>query len=362
MKKHILTFILLFFLLAALICCVSCQNGATETSAPANPAADNSVETPAHEHSFGEWSVVEAATCTEDGSETRKCSCGETETRTIPAAGHEYVNGVCTVCGDKLVSEGLSFTLNEDGAGYSVSGIGTCKDTELFIPDVYEGKPVTSIAGSAFEDCEKLVSVTIPGSVTIIGNKAFSGCAGLTQVTIPEGVISIGKFAFCDCAGLTEVTIPASVDSIGEAAFANCSGIAALSVSAGNQKYSSAGNCIIETAAGILTAGCGASVIPTDGSVTSIGGWAFSGFSGITDLTIPESVTLIGECAFFRCTRLASVTIPQSVTAIGDNAFGSCSRLQTVRYAGSEEQWFGISLGESNDPLTDAERICGYMP
>ncbi|MBQ9706432.1 MAG: hypothetical protein IJV78_00890 [Clostridia bacterium] len=43
-----------------------------------------------HEHSFGDWQVETAATCTADGVEARTCSCGEKETRPISATGHVY--------------------------------------------------------------------------------------------------------------------------------------------------------------------------------------------------------------------------------------------------------------------------------
>lgn len=52
-----------------------------------------------HTHSFGEWTVTKAATCTEPGEQTRTCECGYSETQVIPATGHDYVNGVCTNCG-----------------------------------------------------------------------------------------------------------------------------------------------------------------------------------------------------------------------------------------------------------------------
>ena len=43
------------------------------------------------EHSYGEWSVVKEATCTEKGVEHRLCSiCGAEETREIEALGHEF--------------------------------------------------------------------------------------------------------------------------------------------------------------------------------------------------------------------------------------------------------------------------------
>ena len=61
----------------------------------------NDVVCTAHEHTFGEWVVTTQPTCTQDGLETRTCSaCGEVETRVIPATGHDYKDGKCTVCGE----------------------------------------------------------------------------------------------------------------------------------------------------------------------------------------------------------------------------------------------------------------------
>ena len=51
------------------------------------------------EHTFGD-PVVEDATCTKDGSSTKTCTkCGATEVEVIESEGHNYVDGVCTVCG-----------------------------------------------------------------------------------------------------------------------------------------------------------------------------------------------------------------------------------------------------------------------
>ena len=70
-----------------------------------------------HEHSFGEWTVTTAPTCTEDGVESRGCFCGEMKTRPVEKTGHkwgewetvkkptDYLSGrkerVCSVCGEK---------------------------------------------------------------------------------------------------------------------------------------------------------------------------------------------------------------------------------------------------------------------
>ena len=56
-------------------------------------------------HSFGPWQVTTAATCTTDGSQTHSCTvCGESQTQSIPAYGHNYQNGVCSNCGERNTS------------------------------------------------------------------------------------------------------------------------------------------------------------------------------------------------------------------------------------------------------------------
>ncbi len=57
-----------------------------------------------HTHAFGTWTVTTPATCTASGAETRKCACGETETRLLPATGHTDANkdGKCDLCGQTL--------------------------------------------------------------------------------------------------------------------------------------------------------------------------------------------------------------------------------------------------------------------
>ena len=216
-----------------------------------------------------------------------------------------------------------------------------------------------SIADFAFSGCTGLTSITIPDSVTSIGDFAFSGCTGLTSITIPDSVTSIGDGAFRDCSGLTSITIPNSVTSIGDSAFSSCTGLTSIIVDKGNTKYRSAGNCLIETATKTLILGCKTSVIPTDGSVTSIGPEAFAYCSGLTNVTIGNGVTSIGYKAFYDCSGLTSIVIPNSVTSIGQSAFDGCGNL-TVFYEGTEEQWKAISIGSYNSSLTRATRVYNY--
>ena len=192
----------------------------------------------------------------------------------------------------------------------------------------YYGNSTSSTTYSTYYIPSSLKSVTITGGNILYG--AFSGCKGLTSGTIGNGVTSIGRDAFYDCTGLTSVTIGKGVTSIGELAFRDCSRLTSITVEEGNTKYHSSGNCLIETASKTLILGCKTSVIPNDGSVTSIGGSAFYNCTGLKSVTIGNSVTSIGDSAFFGCTGLTSVTIGNSVTSIGYRSFGDCSKLTSI--------------------------------
>ena len=194
---------------------------------------------------------------------------------------------------------------------------------------------VTTIGYGAFSGCTGLTEVTIPNSVKTIGIDAFRGCTGLTEVTIPNSVTTIGNSAFSGCTGLTEVAIGNSVTTIGEYAFSMCWGLNSIVVNSGNTKYDSRNNCnaIIETATNTLISGCKTTIIPN--SVTTIGNSAFSGCTGLTEVTIPNSVKTIGGNAFSSCTGLTEVTIPNSVTTIGYGAFSHCTGLTEVTIGNS---------------------------
>ncbi|MDY5075922.1 MAG: leucine-rich repeat domain-containing protein [Paludibacteraceae bacterium] len=186
---------------------------------------------------------------------------------------------------------------------------------------------------------QDLTTATIPETVTYngttyfvtsIGERAFRYCSSLTSITIGNSVTSIGELAFEDCSSLTSITIPNSVTSIEGWVFQRCYSLTSIVVESGNIVYDSRENCnaIIETATNTLIAGCQSTTIPN--SVTSIGDYAFYGYSSLTSLTLPNSVTSIGERAFSGCSALTSITIPNSVTSIEYGAFEYCSSLTSI--------------------------------
>ena len=266
-------------------------------------------------------------------------------------------------------TEGLAFTLADNGREYIVSGY-TGEDTEVTIPSKHEGKKVTAIGVNAFRDCEKITSVTVPSTVKTIGRAAFSGCESLKEVTIPSSVMSIGAEAFKECRDLLSVTLPKSVEAVGANAFKSCTSLliyveadtkptdwdrdwntSERPVIWGHKSNNKASDGYIYTVVdGLRYAlkeekahvekqldkeAVSASIresVSYEGktySVTAIGERAFASNKKMTEVTIPASVTTIEEKAFSDCTALSSFTIPASVTTIEEKAFLGCTALSS---------------------------------
>ena len=269
-----------------------------------------------------------------------------------------------------IPSEGLSYTVNGDGETCTITGVGTCTDTDLRIGGSINGYKVTSIGDYAFSDCTSLTNVTIGDSVTSIGDSAFYECDSLTSVTIPDSVTSIGDYAFDWCGSLTSVTIGNSVTSIGYGAFRECTSLTSILVDNDNTAYQSidgnlyskGGNTLIAYAIGKIEKSF---TIPE--SVTSIGDYAFAWCRSLTSVTIPDSVTSIGDWAFRECTSLTSVTIGDSVTSIGNHAFRYSTSLTSVTFANPNGWWYANSADATSgtaisaESLADPATAAGYL-
>ena len=206
-KKHLACFFCLLVFFAVLLMIASCGDGETDT--------DTSIYASNNEECEHILTVLPAIlpTCTQSGlSEGLKCSkCDEVlvEQEIIPQQHKFETSYTCNVCNIEIYNEsqGLEFTLSDNGKYYIVTGFGACVDTELVIPFTHDGLPVKEIGDQAFYEYDPLKNIIMGDNITTIGYEAFRWCDSLTDVTIGNGVTTIEKHAFSECYSLKDITV-----------------------------------------------------------------------------------------------------------------------------------------------------------
>ena len=188
-----------------------------------------------------------------------------------------------------------------DGINTLVGYIGS--EYKITLPADYKGENYI-IKEKAFKDCKRLISVTIPQSVTRIGNEAFRGCTSLKELCIEDGnsPLSLGA-NYADYADFVK-------------SGRTCGGLF--------------NDCPLETLY------LGRDLLYADSEQTGYAHYGYSPFykthnrSELKTVTIGDCVTSIGKKAFLSCISLTSITIPNSVISIGDRAFDRCYSLQEI--------------------------------
>ena len=206
------------------------------------------------------------------------------------------------------------------------------------IKNIYIPACITSISYGAFSNCERIDTIEVApaneeyrsnGNCLIRDNTVLRGCKN-SIIPSDGSVLSIYDDAFQNCKGLTHISIPASISNIGYKTFLGCDNLVSLEVEEGNRWYHSESNCIIRTSNKVLLFGCRNSIIPSDGTVTSIAPRAFKNSGKLEKITIPSAIKEIGTGAFEGCSSLKTVTISDGVETLRQGAFSDCVSLKSV--------------------------------
>ncbi len=215
----------------------------------------------------------------------------------------------------------LQFELSGDGSHYIVANCSPFA-VAITVPANYRGKPVTEIGVSAFENCNALLTVTLPNSIKKLGNRAFCQCVKLQYVSVPSALTYVGDEAFSGCKALLAYTLPDTVNSIGNSAFNECESLSSFRFPA---LISSTGNTVLW--------GCSGLVSVDLNNVTSIGREALSYCTSLPSINL-SGVQSIGAYAFKDCSILNDIDLSH-VQSLGVQAFMNCVALKSVDLAGS---------------------------
>lgn len=339
-------------------------------------------------HSFGAWETLRAPDCTTAGKRTCACRlcgvranepvtdgmghlpcemaavsptclltgseggvacsrCGEvlSPPRVLARRSHAYVAGVCTVCGREKPSEGLLFARNSEG--YTLTGMGACRDERVVIPDTYLGLPVTEIGREAlaflsFEPSE----LVIPDSVTRVASYALDVKRHLTLYTGKNAYFEPHALFF---GGSGEVVNQTGEPLAADVFLGHTENLLVHTMGATQRTVTAEGFVF-------LTVGTRTLLCDYIGTATEVvlpaffrGGkyyvapYALYGKTGVTSLAIGEGVLGIGEFAFAKsgwerldllgvydtlplgafmeCYGLSDVTVPSNVRVIEPQCF-----------------------------------------
>lgn len=123
----------------------------------------------------------------------------------------------------EMFTEGLVFALIEGSDSYKITDyLGT--ETDVVVPSLYCGKPVTVIADEAFINCN-ITGINLPESLLSIGKNAFCNCKMLKSIKIPDSVHTISPMVFAGCTLLESVTLGSGLTRIQNMTFVKCTNL-----------------------------------------------------------------------------------------------------------------------------------------
>ena len=213
-----------------------------------------------------------------------------------------------------VTKDGIRYQYNSNTQTYKIIKGDEGLLGEVIIPERINGKIVDAIDHNAFQNCEKVTSITLPETIKQIGAGAFRRC-GLKTINLPEGIQVLPESVF-ENSGIEKIQIPASVVEIQEAAFQG-SALKQITLPDTVEKY---GNYLLRDCKSLAE-------IHLPETMTEIPPSLASGCINLKSVRLPEKLKVIGENAFFH-TGLTAIEFPPYLEEIGSGAFAQSVDLQ----------------------------------
>lgn len=162
------------------------------------------------------------------------------------------------------------------------------------------GNRVRGLATSAFNNCKRLESITIPNTLatTSFGGRVFYICESLKCLVVPANITAWNNGVIYACRALHDVCVPKSLVNYG-ASTINTTGVWTFH---------------------------------TQDNVTRLDGSLFYGNGQMRDFIMADTITTLSNDVFNGCYALSSLTIPAGVTSIGTNCFTNCMGMKEYHF------------------------------
>ena len=275
----------------------------------------------------------------------------------------------------------------------TITDVSTSISGAVTIPSTLGSYTVRNIGTFAFNDCNKITSLTIPSSIYSISGSTFIGCTSISNITVSESnkYYSTDEFGALFNKDKTILIkypvgntrkiyeIPVEVTEITLYAFAKCKNLESIYIDSSNPYYYTdeygallskdktkfiqypAGNTrtsyeIPETVTNLYYLSfCDCdyleNVVMSD-NVKKIYNQAFGDCDNLKSVRMSTQLTLIDNAAFFYCRKLENIDIPNNVSIIGDSAFYGCYSLENFNVYESNEYYSSESGVLFNKDMT----------
>ena len=232
----------------------------------------------------------------------------------------------------------FEYTIKDDYTVEITRYVGS--DSDINIPDMIDGKKVTSIGDGAFENNKHIKNVKMTNNILSIGNGAYYNCQSLETIELSNALERIWIGSFGNCVSLKRIDLPDSLSYVDDFAFGNCESLETVNFpdELSGDEFNGLAKSVFENCINLTS-------IKLPNNLKRISYQTFSGCKKIQKITIPQSVTSIINEAFYNCTNLENIIIPKSVSYIAPDAFRQCKKLTISGYLGTVAETYAKENG-----------------
>lgn len=283
-------------------------------------------------------------------SDAAFADCKTLEKLYIPDTVVTYGKGILKGCSSLKALHAPLPTGKDAYLGY-LFGAAAYTDNAMHIPSslaYFElGTAKTELPAHALFDCNDLVLVTLPTSVSTIGTYAMYNCESLLELDV-SGIKTLSDHALDSCAALTRLDFGNALTTLGFGALQGCDGLRRLTLpfigDGGENSYLgyAFGAEVPDFAKGFYPPYL--SEVTLLAACSSLGDYAFFECETLTRVNLFEGLSSIGVRAFAGCKRLTLADLPASLETIRENAFFGCLSLTSLSFAeGSVLERIGVN-------------------